>query len=518
MHYDKKIALILSVIHLVAGASLLLLSGWFISASALAGLASVVIGFNYIIPAASIRMLALVRIVSGYGEKYFAHAEVLNRVGRLRLYLYDSVFSKAPTKSRAENLERLDRDSELIAGKIASVWMPVISSIALVCYLFAMAISLYSSIVSVLIAAALLVASLCYIQYRQCKKQQSEVNIHQMLFRKAIEFDLGSATLWRGGFPTKNREIARQWRVTTSRSRTLQAQGDRRLFALAGILIVAVSCFPPQDKLGNPLIVLVLFLCLTIPDWFGPAVRAMLPLAQTNIAERYLAIRNRSNNEGHGPKQVGRSCSIENLQLVDVAPNRPGLVSNTISFRINRSQVALIQGSSGSGKSSLLLAITGFLEHKGTILINGNNISGVSAAQRRSDLLYVEQFPLVLSDTLRRNLNIANQNASDKQLVDTLNDVGLTNLASEPLDQWVGEAGRELSGGEKKRLGMARALLSNAPVWLLDEPFEGLDSDAAYELMALINKKREQRIILIASHLPLENMKVDQIINLDKNR
>ncbi|MDW1568594.1 ATP-binding cassette domain-containing protein, partial [Vibrio sp. YT-15] len=115
----------------------------------------------------------------------------------------------------------------------------------------------------------------------------------------------------------------------------------------------------------------------------------------------------------------------------------------------------------------------------------------------------------VLNGTLRDNLLMASPNATDEQLAEILTKVELGALLEEPgLDAWLGDGGRQLSGGEKRRIGIARALLRDAPILLLDEPTEGLDKRTEQKVMALFNEYFANKTVVFITHrlIELENM------------
>ncbi len=136
-------------------------------------------------------------------------------------------------------------------------------------------------------------------------------------------------------------------------------------------------------------------------------------------------------------------------------------------------------GPTGCGKSTLLALITrGWEAQRGTIRLNGIDLAAWDEASLRQRISVVPQRVHLFSATLRDNLLLAAPEASDAQLIDVLQRVGLAHLTqhSEGLNAWLGEGGRQLSGGELRRLAIARALLHDAPLMLLDEPTEGLDA------------------------------------------
>ena len=150
------------------------------------------------------------------------------------------------------------------------------------------------------------------------------------------------------------------------------------------------------------------------------------------------------------------------------------------------------------------------------------------------DCIYIEQQPYCLSATLRDNLKVADANVADETLDNLLTQLNLTHLNAnvtqgikegstdqlqqyDYLNQWVGERGRSLSGGELKRLGLARAMLSKATFILLDEPFEGLDQENIQRVVELINQLATTKGVVVASHIMPESLQVHSLLSLDSN-
>jgi len=113
----------------------------------------------------------------------------------------------------------------------------------------------------------------------------------------------------------------------------------------------------------------------------------------------------------------------------------------------------------------------------------------------------VSQRVHIFNTTLRENLRMASPQSSDEQIADALKQVDLhVLLEGEGLNAWLGEGGRQLSGGEQRRLGLARALLHDAPLWLLDEPTEGLDAETEHHILALLHKHCDNKTLLLVTH------------------
>lgn len=138
---------------------------------------------------------------------------------------------------------------------------------------------------------------------------------------------------------------------------------------------------------------------------------------------------------------------------------------------------------------------------QGEILLNNQPLSGLSEATLRQAMSVVPQRVHLFSATLRDNLLLAAPEADDAHLSATLEKVGLEKLLQDGgLNGWLGEGGRQLSGGELRRLAIARALLHDAPLMLLDEPTEGLDAATESQILHLLADVMRDKTVLMVTH------------------
>ncbi len=181
------------------------------------------------------------------------------------------------------------------------------------------------------------------------------------------------------------------------------------------------------------------------------------------------------------------------LEGVSVTWDKPFMSSVTAS--VSQGEVLVIRGRSGSGKSTLALGLCGLLPYSGSIRVGGVELSLVNNLHQivTSSL----QRTHIFNTTLRENLRIANPSATDEVLTDILT---LLELQEIPLDTVLGEFGRPLSGGEGKRLSVGRALLSPAPIVVLDEPTEHLDADLALRVEEKIRHVCAKRTLIVITH------------------
>ena len=214
------------------------------------------------------------------------------------------------------------------------------------------------------------------------------------------------------------------------------------------------------------------------------------------------------------------------LHLQKICYHYPGTttdVLHTLSLSVAPGSLTVLTGSSGSGKSTILRLLLQFGKpQSGQILINDLPLSAIPSACWQKRIAYVPQDPYIFKASLRENLTLCFAPTCPIQKDDYLQEI--LARAGLPLDaaRWkdgletqLGDAARPLSFGERKRLGLARALLKNAPVLLLDEITAGLDPANEQHILAIIRQLRLQHTILLASHRPAAHKAADTIICLD---
>ncbi|WP_072251415.1 ATP-binding cassette domain-containing protein, partial [Klebsiella aerogenes] len=193
---------------------------------------------------------------------------------------------------------------------------------------------------------------------------------------------------------------------------------------------------------------------------------------------------------------------------------------NDISLQVAAGEHIAILGRTGCGKSTLLQLLTRAWDPaSGQIQLNGQPLSDLSETTLRQAMSVVPQRVHLFSATLRDNLLLAAPQASDGELSDTLKRVGLDKLLEDGgLNSWLGEGGRQLSGGELRRLAIARALLHNAPLMLLDEPTEGLDATTESQILDLLSEVMRDKTVLMVTHRLRGLARFNQIIVMDNGQ
>jgi ATP-binding cassette subfamily C protein CydC len=185
------------------------------------------------------------------------------------------------------------------------------------------------------------------------------------------------------------------------------------------------------------------------------------------------------------------------LQVVDVQAMWDQPFTRPLSFTANKSDVVEIRGRSGCGKSTFAQSLLGLTHYQGEFLVDG--VPLVHEGSRHLLVSGSLQRAHIFNTSLRENLKIAAPEASDELLQRIIDDL---ELATFSLDDVIGSYGRAISGGEAKRISVARALLSTTPIVVLDEPLEHLGRDLAMRVAQAITRYTEDRILIVITHTP----------------
>ena len=202
------------------------------------------------------------------------------------------------------------------------------------------------------------------------------------------------------------------------------------------------------------------------------------------------------------PTPTGFGLRFEAVRFHWRAETQP--VLDALTLDVPEGARVAILGPSGVGKSTLAaLALRVAVPEAGRITLGGADIATLPAAFLRSRIAWLAQATHLFDDTIRNNLLLARPDADDVALwaaLDAARIGGLVRELPDGLDSWVGEGGHRFSGGQGRRLALARALLSQAPVLILDEPCAGLDSETEREFLLTLNEATAGRSVILIAH------------------
>ena len=214
-------------------------------------------------------------------------------------------------------------------------------------------------------------------------------------------------------------------------------------------------------------------------------------------------------------------ASATELELSGVSIGHGTALLADISLMISPGARIAIMGPSGSGKSTLLDALARFVPPRsGTVHLGGVDLTTLLGSQVRSRVASLEQEPHVFATDLSGNVRLARPGASEADVTWALGAAGLTQRMDRGQRESTaaGEGGLALSGGERQRVGLARILLSAAPIVLLDEPTEGLDEPTAAAVLGALCAAAGDRAIVMATHRPADAAVMDRVLVLHEGR
>ena len=480
------ISLFLAVVHTSSGLLILIFSSWFIAACAL-----MPVNFNYMLPAVIIRALALIRIGAGYGHMWLAHHDLLGRTTWLRSTLFHRLKDQhLPSKSG--DVERLAAQTETLS----SIWVGWVAhqASAVVLILLSVSICGYLALPGYttmwIIAGAWLVLSLWLILFGL--KKAAEQTLMERRFRFESEHFFDSSSLWHlqlqenSGVFQKAPDLRDVWR----HNQVIESAGQWGLWLLQGLAIGSITVLFAKQSLtgfGEPTALIVPMLLLSISDWLGRPVSTAAHYGKFYQAKTAVA-----NSEAASlPKCVDKQATHQ----ITLNEFQASIVKDSVTATLPTRGLVIVSGASGCGKSSLLKALAGLTAAKGTLRFDSEEVK----AGRRDGWVYVEQAPVILEATVMMNLCPAEVSPASSVCEQALHAFGLDHLDN--LKEWLGKGGRKLSGGEAKRLSLARAFIAAPNVWLVDEPFEGLDEDNQKVIADALVAQSEHRLVIIATHL-----------------
>jgi len=503
------IGALMSALTVLAGIALLGLSGWFITAASIAGLSvATAVTFDVFAPSAGIRLLAIGRTFSRYGERMTTHDATLSVLAALRERLFRGWAKDGAARNLASRpsklLFRLTADIDALDGLYLRVLVP-----AAVAICTAIAASVALGMIHPLFGAAtglfLLLAGLGipYAAGRAAAKSaRRRMHGVEAVRGRVIDLVAGQTDLLMAG------RLDAQYAAVVTADAYVSAADDRlnrietavtfgfgltSSLLLAGSLL-AVAALAGTGSIGAPVAALGLLVAFAAIEPFAALRRGAIELGRALIAARRVGecLTAADRATGNGAPETGVAFA-----LTDVATAHDGagkLTLRKLTITVKAGETLALIGSSGAGKSSFLALLAGELQPQdGSAVITDSTL-----LTQRTELF---------ADSIRGNLLIADPEASEAQLRDALEAAGLlTTIDALPqgLDTKLGEGGLGLSGGQSRRLALARLFLRNASLWLLDEPTEGLDGETARDVMSRLAEKASGRAVVIASHIRRE--------------
>ncbi len=484
-----------------AGAVLLLgLSGWFITAAALAGAAGPAVAhvFNYMVPSAMIRFFAIVRTASRYGERVTGHDAALKALAALRPQLFLGLARAPTTKALSlaggEASARLVQDVDAVQDRFVRLSTPWGAGAGLVAGVGMAALAGWAPALVVASAAALGVLLAVVIGRRFA--EPAGQRLQQASGALKTEFAALAAAA-----PELQAYGMKAWAADRLAEHGDAVEGAAERLARAGGLIMASQSLAMAIGVAGAALA---------AGAGAPALTALSMLAAVATVESAGTLLNALRQNGAVKAAVQRLGELldEEAPASPIAAVSPSLRLPGADLTVAPPQRLVIIGPSGAGKTTLIERMMGLRPASpGEILHGDADAAALGAETLRPLFAYAPQQAVLLTASVRENLRLAAPSASDDDLWAALEDAALADrirAAPGGLDAPVGENGARLSGGERRRLGLARAYLRPAPWLVLDEPTEGLDAATEAQVLERLCARLHHsgQGLIVVSHRP----------------
>lgn len=493
----------------MGGTGLMISSGWLITMAAshppvLTLTVSIVL----------VRFFGIGRSVARYFERVISHQAVFARLSSLRVALYSSLTqnsialardfnSGALVKKVVDDVERAEEYQLRIKLPQVTSWISLLAGVGLGFLINP------ESVYVTLTAALLLLLLLPILIKKSCQKSAARLESVESTYASelaSLTYGITEARIY--GYLektlTQTHELEERIKNEEIRllKRTKHLQGAASATIATSLIgLSLLSYFAKIDgEIPDVQVTMLIFLPLVIYEavtaWYPNLfVAGKLLLAQKGV-ESIL-----NTPVTPDPSYLNLAEKVDQIELRNVSVAWMDTFMTPVTCSAKIGSPLLIRGRSGSGKSTLAMGLVGALAYEGSITINGNELRDI---QNLHEIISASiQHSHIFNTSIRENLKIASPEATDEQLLKVISLVELTEMVEQAeggLDCIIGVYGRVISGGEAKRLSLARALLSDAPIVVLDEPTEHLDSELARRIENRVLEKLKDRVLIVITH------------------
>ncbi|ENM5777050.1 cysteine/glutathione ABC transporter ATP-binding protein/permease CydC [Vibrio mimicus] len=534
--FGLTLGMLLALLTVLASIGLLTLSGWFLSAAAVAGLTIARETFNYMLPGAFVRGFAMGRTAGRWGERVVTHNATFKLLTDLRVFFFEKLTPLIPGHLSAirdaDMLNRIVADVDAMDHVYLRLINPVTVGVLGIAALTAL-VAWFDTTLGLTLGGVLLLVLLVWpiLFYRLGKHNGQQLTQHKAELRiRTLDWLQGYSELTIFGAEQTYRQaiFTAQEKLLRNQYANAHVSGlAQSLLLLANGWILVLMLWLAADGVGgqtpDPMIALIAFATMASVELLMPIAGAFQHLGQTltsarRLNEIILAKPEVEFTDQPTPHNGQYGIEFNGVNFAYQA-NKPNTIDE-FTLSLPQGHKVSIVGQTGSGKSTLIQLLCRYWDvQAGQITIGGIDIRKWRESDLRAAISVVSQRVDILNGTLRDNLKLAKPDATDEQLSEILRQVGLEKLLQDSaLNAWLGDGGRQLSGGEKRRIGIARALLHDAPILLLDEPTEGLDKQTEQQIMRLLHSHFANKTVLFITHRLINLEEMDAIALIEHGK
>ena len=510
---------VLSLIALAAGVGLMAVAGRTIGLAVAAGVLAAPL---------ALRALGVLRVIGRYLERVVTHEATFRALADLRVWFFHGLAGSAAGglgfRQAGDVLARLVGDVEALDGLYARIIVPLAGAVLLVP---ALVVLLWGLGAGAAVAVGLLFALAAFVLPAFAARRAAAAG--SRLAPAAAGLRIAALDAFTGlrevrAFAAEGRVLAT---VQAREATLLAAQHDLTrhtalagasalLCAQAGILVALLAAG------GHPVLAVgAVFIVVAGFEAVGGLPRAGALAGHAAAAAHRVLDAAEAPPPVAEPAQPAPLPADTTLRFEGVhfhwRPDHPAVFDGLTLEVPPGARVALL-GPSGAGKSTLAaLALKLAAPQQGQVLLGGTDLARLPAAAVRSRIGWLGQATHLFDDTIRHNLLLARPDADDAALwavLDAAQIAEAVHALPDRLDSWVGEGGTKFSGGQGRRLALARALLSPAPILILDEPCAGLDAETERAFLATLNDTADGRSIILIAHRLTGVERLDRIWRL----
>jgi ATP-binding cassette, subfamily C, bacterial CydC len=508
-----------SLAAMIAGVGLMVVSGFSVGAAVFAG--------GLAVPAV-LRMFGGARVILRYSERLITHGATFRALADMRVWFFGRLARNSAGglgfRQAGDVLSRLVGDIEALDGLYLRILLPLASAVLLLPVLLLLighrAPGLGIEVGALLGAAAF---ALPWLAARASARAGSELAAEAGALRVAALDALTGLREVRA-FSAEGRMLAAVQAKEAGLLHAQQAMAQRTALAgAASFLCAQIAVLAVLIAAGaNPAAAIAAtFLVIAAFEAVGGLPRAGALAGHASAAAQRILAAAEAPVPVPDPfdpvaMPVGTTLRFEAVEFRWHPDRQP--VFDGLTLDVPQGARVALLGPSGSGKSTLAaLALKVVAPRSGHILLGGVDIATLPAAQVRAQVGWLGQATHLFDDTIRANLLLARPDADDAELWEALDGARIGDLVRslpDRLDAWLGEGGTRFSGGQGRRLALARALLTPAPILILDEPCVGLDAETERLFLETLNETASGRTVILITHRLTGVERLDRIFRL----